>query len=362
VDRQLDAGRAPDMFLANSNLLPQLVAGERVQPVDALLEQRGVQFGDAYERLGLEAFADESALQCMPNDVSPYVIFYNRRLADLSVGVPPGERLPTPEQSGWGWKKFALTAQAASRNGVHGVYLPPQLTTLTPLLRSAGTDIVDDVQAPTTLTLSDSEARPTIEAILQVARDPRVNPTPVQLVRQDAVTRFTTGRLAMMIGTRAMVPQLRQAAGLRFDAYPLPSFGRFRTIADVTGYCIPRESRHIGEAADFLAYASSDRGARIIARSGGIVPANLSALRSPAFQQPGRYPRHVKLFTTVIRRAETMPEAPAWPEMVLRIQPLLNRLFYDTVIDLDIQLPQIDEVSADTLAEPTATPSGSPSE
>ena len=31
-----------------------------------------------------------------------------------------------------------------SADGVKGVYLPPRLTTLTPLLRSAGADIVDD--------------------------------------------------------------------------------------------------------------------------------------------------------------------------------------------------------------------------
>ena len=51
-----------------------------MQPVDELLEQRGVQFGDNYQRIGLEAFAADSALQCMPNDVSPYVVFYNKRL------------------------------------------------------------------------------------------------------------------------------------------------------------------------------------------------------------------------------------------------------------------------------------------
>jgi len=356
VDRQFGAGRAPDVFLADSDRLPQLVAGTRVQPVDELLEQRDVEFGDTYERLGLEAFAADSALQCMPNDVSPYVVFYNRRLLDLSVSVPTGQPLPTPEVNGWSWKQFAISAQAASRDGVHGVYLPPELTTLAPLLRSAGADIVDDVQTPTTLTLSDAGSRSTLEAILQVARDPRVNPTPAELVQQDAITRFEKGRLAMMIGTRAMVPQLREATDLRFDAYPLPSFGRFQTIADVSGYCISRESAHVGEAADFVAFASSNRGARITARSGGIVPANLVAMRSPAFQQPGRFPVHVNVFTAVIRRAETMPNPPAWPAVVDRTQPLIGRLFYDTVLDLDTQLPEIDKVAADALAEPTESP------
>ncbi len=243
---------------------------------------------------------------------------------------------------------------------MQGVYLPPELTTLAPLLRSAGDDFVDDPQDPTTLTLSDPASRPALETILDLARDSRVNPNPAQLLRQDAVTRFEKGRLAMMIGTRSMVPRLRQTNSLRFDAYPLPSLGRFQTIADVSGYCINQSSEHVGAAADFLAFASSDRGAEITARSGGIVPANLDALRSDAFVQPGQLPYNVAVFTNVIRRAETMPNPVGWPAVVTRTEPLIGALFYATVIDLDTQLKQIDELSAGLLADPTPSPSPSP--
>ena len=80
VDRGFDAGTPPDLFLTRQTSLPELKADDRVQPVDELLEQRGVQFGDSYQRIGLEAFAGDAALQCMPNEVSPYVVFYNKRL------------------------------------------------------------------------------------------------------------------------------------------------------------------------------------------------------------------------------------------------------------------------------------------
>lgn len=361
LDRQFGVEGAPDVFLADSDQVAQLVQEDRVQPVDELLEDRDVEFGDAYERLGLEAFAAESALQCMPNDVSPYVVIYNESLLDLSAAVQPGETVPDPTVDGWTWRQFALAAQAASQPGVQGVYLPPELTTLTPLLRSAGSNIVDDDQSPTTLTLEDAASSEALDAILDLARDSRVNPSPEQLQRADAVSRFENGRLAMMIGTRAMVPRLRQAPDLVFDVYPLPSFGRFQTVADVTGYCISRTSANIAPAADFLAFASSDQGARITARSGGVVPANLSALRSRAFRQPGRAPDNIGVFTDFVRRAETMPNPLGWSEVVRRTRPLLAALFYDTVIDLDVQLTQIDQVSEQVLAEPTPTPSASPS-
>ncbi len=361
LGRQFSVEGAPDVFLANSDKTTQLVAEERVQPVDELLEDRDVEFGDAYERLGLEAFAAESALQCMPNDVSPSVIFYNERLLDLSAAVQPGETVPNPVVDGWTWRQFALAAQAASQPGVQGVYLPPELSTLAPLLRSAGGSIVDDEQSPTTLTLQDAASRDAISAILALGRDSRVNPTPQELSREDAVSRFEHGKLAMMFGTRAMVPRLRQATDLVFDVYPLPTFSRFQTVADVTGYCISRTSDHVEAAADFLAFASGDQGSRITARSGGVVPANLAALRSRAFQQPGRAPDNVTVFTDFVRRAETMPNPLGWSEVVRWTRPLIARLFYDVVLDLDVQLAQIDEVSKRLLAKPTSTPSPSSS-
>ncbi len=41
LDRQFGLDRAPDVFLADSNLVPRLVADDRVQPVDELLEDAG---------------------------------------------------------------------------------------------------------------------------------------------------------------------------------------------------------------------------------------------------------------------------------------------------------------------------------
>ena len=90
LDRALDQGTPPDLFLVPQMMLPSLVEQERVQPVDELLERRGVEFGDKYQRLGLEAFAADAALQCMPNDVSPYVVYYNKRMLEPATLGEPG--------------------------------------------------------------------------------------------------------------------------------------------------------------------------------------------------------------------------------------------------------------------------------
>ena len=46
-------------------------------------------FGDGYTRNGLEAFSADAALQCMPTDVSPLVVYYNPRLIELTGSPSP---------------------------------------------------------------------------------------------------------------------------------------------------------------------------------------------------------------------------------------------------------------------------------
>ena len=360
VDRAFVAGDPPDVFLTAQTSLPELVAEKRVQPVDQLLEQRGVQFGDSFQRIGLEAFAGNAALQCMPDEVSPYVVFYNKRLLVPRTFAQPGETPPSPER-GWTWDQFVAAAKASSHDGVKGVYLPPRMTTLLPLVRSAGADLVDDARLPTTTTFSDEAARTALEDVLTVARDPNLTPTPRELRRQDALSRFEDGKLAMTIGTRSLVPELRSKPDLHFDVFPLPDLGRSRTVADMTGLCLAPGTGRLQQAADFLTFATGDEGSQIMAESGGVVPANISALHSVQFLQPGQFPRNGDVFDTVIRRADALPAATRWPDVTSQTQPFLDRLFYAPVLDLDTLLPRIDEVSASLLtppSSPTPSPSG----
>jgi multiple sugar transport system substrate-binding protein len=340
------------------------VSEGRVQPLDELLEKRGVPFGDSFERLGLESMAADSALQCMPNDVSPYVVFYNRELfppGALQDPDAPATATPPPPENGWTWQQFAAAAEKMSHDGVRGVYLPPRLTTLLPLIRSNGGDLVDNQRTPSTLTFSDDANRDPLETILTLARNPVVTPSATMLARSDAVTRFEHGRIGMLVGTRALVPELRKHQALRFDVLPLPKLKSNRTIADVTGYCINKASQHVDTAADFIAFASRDEGAAITAESGGIVPANLAVLHSDAFNQPGQYPLDTQVFSTVLTKADPLPFSVAWPDVVAQTQPLLDRLFYAPVVDLDVLLPRIDALSASLLAAPSASPSPSSS-
>lgn len=314
-------GADPDVFLAEHAEVPALAAAHAVQPVDELLEKRGVLFGDNFQRLGLEAFSADTALQCMPHDVSPLVVYYNKRLVRPRT-LPAG---PVTRENGWTWQQFTTAARRAADARTYGFYLPPTLEALLPLVRSAGADLVDNQRSPRRLTAAEPGARTALTRILEAVRAPGLVPPDVDT--EAAVDLFAHGRLGMLVGTRALVPRLREAASLRFDVFPLPSLGMPRTVAEMSGYCISARSRHIPAAADFLAYASGPEGASITAATGGIVPANLQVLHSRAFLQPRQQPRHADVYVDALGRADALPFSAQWSVLEERERPLLERLF-----------------------------------
>ncbi len=352
---------APDVFLTAQEQLPGLLAEGRVQPVDVLLEERGVDFGDGYQRDGLEAFSAEAALQCMPADVSPLVVYYNKDVFDPRSLVEEEGDEPPNAREGWSWEEFATAARRIARHRAAGVHIEPDLEALAPFIWSAGGDIVDDLEFPTSLTMSAGDTRGAVEEVLALVRAPGVTPTAEELARQGPLTRFSQGKLGMILGTRALVPELRAFRGLDFEAFPLPSLGGFRTISSITGYCMSSGTEHVKAAADFITFAVGREGATITSQSGHVVPSNVEVLHSPAFTQPGRQPANAFLFSQGVRRANETPFVAEWPQVLSQTRPLLKRMFYAPVIDLESMLAQIDARSQVLLA-PEEESDGEPEE
>jgi multiple sugar transport system substrate-binding protein len=386
VRQSSQAGTAPDVFLLDSRELASFVGTQTLQPVDELMAERDLQFGDDFQRLGFTAFSADQMLQCMPVEVSPLVVYYNPSLLDLTrlppdaddaEDVDPGVPEPSPDdasgdptddptddptgnstddptgdpeasptqpgdssdpgdvvsaENGWSWEQFVAAAQLAAAEGVQGVWVPADVDAVTPLVRSQGGDVVDDLTDPTTLTLSGDASVQAMDKVLSLARNPVLSPTRAQIRAEDAVTRFADRDLAMLLGTRTLVPRLREA-GVRFDVMPLPSLGRFRSYSQVTGMCLAADGEHVAEAADFVAWAVDEQGAGVLARSGAVVPSNVPVLHSDDFEQPARRPRHAAVYSASVVRSDPGPYSPQWPTVARRTDAALARLFHDLSID-----------------------------
>ena len=337
----LRAEFGPDVFLLDHTYLPEFVDPPLVEPLDELLEERGLQFGDDYQRVALTALSANSGLQCMPAEISPLVVYYNRDLLPLDeLGELDIEGIEIPDGTeGWSWDSFETIARGMAgidRLGpIKGASIPSNLDAVAAFIRSAGGDIVDDEVEPSRLDLGSEDAVETIATLANFARDPSVSLTPAQLERKPPVDWFADGQLGMFIGTRADLPKLRDAPGLRFDAAPLPSFGASRSTSTINGWCVNAASQRIDEAADFIAFAVGREAQRIAARSDVIVPSRLDVVNSDVFLDPGEEPRSSQVYGTSIRRSDPMPFDKGWPSAQRAADVVLGRLFTNPFLDLE---------------------------
>ena len=313
------SGDAPDVFLINYREYAPFVQRGAVEPVGPLLE--GVDLAAYYEQ-PLRAFTYGGALQCMPQNISSLVVYWNRGLfAEAGVAAP---------EPGWTWAEFVKTARALTRDGVKGVGIDPSITRMAPFIWSSGGAIVDDDSAPTRTTLHEPGARAALQAVVDLIGT-GATPSKEQLAAQGLEEQFMTGKVAMFLSSRVEVPALREQRGLDFDVAGLPVLGEPASVLHSDAYCVASSSPNKEAAAKFIAYAVGQQGQTITALGGRTVPSLRSVATSPAFLSPTRAPASSQVFLDAIPHLRHTPVTPSWPEVEDVIGTQLQRAFEDGV-------------------------------
>ncbi len=362
----IDAGApVPDVFLTSRSDLNWLLENRHNQPVDELLDERGVEFGDQYSRDSIQAFSAGDRLQCMPYGASPMVIFYNRDLVNFNRMTKRGLDAPDPDASSWSFEQFAAAADFAARPGrdTKGVHIAATLSGLAPFIGSGGGSVYNDNTDPTSLAFSSDGTRSALGRTLELLRNPQLTLDDDQLAEASPLTWFERGRLGMIAGYRSLVPELRGVDDLDFDVMPMPVLDSSSTVGDLTGICLSRTSESVPLAADFLVHEISADAVSRVTRTGYLAPANLEVALSDTFLQPGREPKHASFFNSTVRSIDLPPLIDTLGKLEAAVQPSLEQLVYGIgVLDLEGLTEQIDEESRTVLSPPEPSPSDSPSD
>jgi len=359
----------PDVFLVSRRDLAVFMEADQVQPVDELLDARGIDFGDGYSRDALRAFSVDNRLECMPYGISPMVIYYNTELIDFARmrarGLPaPGSDTTTEPPRFWSFEQFAAAAEFATRarRESRGVHVDATLGGLAPFIVSGGGSIFDSDTEPTSLAFSEGSTRAALETTLDLIREGPLTLNPEQLGERPALDWFKDGQLGMIAGFRDLVPELRRVQGLEFDVMPIPIIEGSGTVGDITGLCLSAGTEHTEEAADFLAHALSEQSVTAVARSGFLVPANVAVAASDDFLQTGRLPANSRIFTATVRDIYMPPLLTSWTELETAVAPSLEELVTipvllpDTIEEITVE---IDERSRLILSPQDVSPSPS---
>ncbi|MFT4265230.1 MAG: extracellular solute-binding protein [Nocardioides sp.] len=343
-----DASTAvPDVFLISRGDLAQLETETKVEPVDSYLDARNVDIGDEYSRDALEAFSSDHHLQCMPFGVSPEVVYYNSDLVDFARMKAKGVDVPDIDSSkSWTWDEFQLAAQeAASQDGVKAFSVTPSLAGIAPFVLAAGGTLASEDD--TSLTLSDDDTLDALGKVLPVLSNPTLTTTATAAKQ---LRWFKKGKLAMMVGDRSLVPQLRaqsDATGLRWDVLPIPKIDTAATVGDYTALCLSADSEHIEDAADLLVGMSSETGVVPLAATGEVVPVNQKVALSEDFLQPDLSPLHSSVFVQTVRSMRILPLTHQWEALEAAVTAQVANLFIpgQLPVAIDQLAEQIDETS-----------------
>jgi len=337
-------GEPPDVFLINYREYSQFVARGAIQPIEDMLVERGIDFGDYYEP-PREAFTFDGRLQCMPQNISSLVVYYNVRLFKRARIDPPHD--------GWSWEEFREVGNALTNGQVDGLGLEPQIIRVAPFVWSNGGELTDDPRRPTRFTLDDPASREALEFLVSLVRDGSV-PSEEELAAQDPETRFISGKLAMLLSSRRDTPVFREVAGLKWDVLPLPRSREPAGILHSDAYCISAGADAAQSAADFVAFAISAEGQTLSALSGRTVPSLIDVSTSGAFLDPSQPPAHSEVFLDAIDSMRFTPVLPTWPEIEDVAEEVLTKAFYEPGYSIDDAIRELDEQTRPLFEEAAA--------
>jgi multiple sugar transport system substrate-binding protein len=345
------ADEPPDVFLINYRQFGQYAARGALEPVAPYLAGNETLSVENYAPIALDAFNFRGRGQtCMPQNVSSLVVYYN-------VDLFTANNVPLPA-AGWTWNEFVAAAEALTQDtdgdgqtDVYGVTVEPSMYRMAPFVWSAGGEIVDDLDNPTTLTLDTPEALAGLEKFISLGvSGHNVVPSEEEVAAEEDGARFMRGGAAMFLQSRREVPTLRKIEGFAWDVAPLPMIDEAATVLHSDAFCIAARAENKDAVWAFIEYAVGEEGQRILTETGRIVPVLESVAQSDVFlrgvpiksegitagettsaTEEGLPPASSDVFLDNITVMHRLPSISTWPEVEDAFNAEFDRAFYEAI-------------------------------
>lgn len=320
----------PDVFMLSYQRFRSFALRGLVEPLGKYLNASKELTADDFYSNALDAFRFEefpgNDLGGMPINASSLAVYYNTDLFDeFNVPYP---------QAGWDWATFASTAAQLTvdrdgdgRIGTYGLVLDPTISRYAAFIWGAGGDFVDDPDHPTKLVLDTPTAKRGLEMLATLGPSGmKVTPTEQELRGMSDIVRFSTGKAAMLIHSRRVVPALREIQSLHFDVAPLPIDAVAANVLHSDALCVASQSQDKEAAWTFLEFAIGPIGQQILAETGRTVPSLRSVAESDVFLKGTSFADSLGLQTSAL-------------------PPANNRAFIDNIA-ISRKLPSITSLPA----------------
>ncbi|HQY91603.1 sugar ABC transporter substrate-binding protein [Caldilinea sp.] len=321
------AGAPPDIFLINYRRYGPYLAAGAIEPVEPYLAHSAQLAREDFYPQALDAFTWQGALQCLPQNMSSPVIYYNRDLfAAAGLDDPAAD---------WTWADFLAAAQVLTRDldgdgaiDQYGLGIEPALVRAAPFIWMNDGEIVDDPAAPTRLTLDSAASRAALQWFVELQTVHGVVPNAVAEAAESSESRFLNSRLAMLMESRRTTPEFRAIDGFDWDVAPLPQGKQRASILHADAYCMAAAGRHQDAAWRFIEFANTRAGQSLLARTGRTVPSRIDLATTEVFLDPQARPANSRAFVDAIPAVRAFPAMTTWFDIESEIDAELEQAFY----------------------------------
>jgi multiple sugar transport system substrate-binding protein len=338
-------GDPPDVFLSGYGDFGGFAAKRVLDPVGPHLDASETLRRGAYYPQALKAFEIDGELQCMPQDISSPVVFYNRD-AFRAAGIDD----PAAD---WSYDDFVATAKKLKGSlGADRFALgfEPDMERLASFAFSAGGVLVDDPVGPTGFTLDGPATRTGLQSFFSLSR---FSPGESVLGSKEPDELFAEGDIAMFVDSRMEVAKLREIEDFKWDVAPFPRIESDATALHSDGYCISEEGDSAA-AWRFVEFAAGPEGQKLLAQSGRIVPALKKVAESPAFLAPKLEPRSSRVFLDAIPGMQPLPNSPNWAQVEQAAHGPVEEGFFEAAAKGNAELREVVEEFVRNLNRETA--------
>ncbi len=251
------------------------------------------------------------SIYCMPKDITPYVMYYNKDLFD-EYGVPyPNDTTPwTPEEALEYWSMFGYnrteemggsTVYVSSKTGetkvrdnhIYGVAkIYPES-----LIWSNGADYLSEDR--TEVLIDSPEFIEVYDYIQMATMDYCVTPTSAMLATTSEKSLFLNGQAACYIEGRSVTSDLREQATFEWDIAPIPAYETNQNCngwSGSVGYAVYINTPYPDIAYRLAEFFTSVEGQMIMTESGFSIPLyNDEAAIAKLYEyDAGKYPQNTQ--------------------------------------------------------------------
>lgn len=301
----LAGGNAPDIFYVPDGDFGRWVSQGVLMPIDSYMKSTNINVSDIWENALIRYRYDGAKmgvgpLYCLPKDIGPTVLYYNKDLfTKANVPFPSADKPMTFQELIDVAKKLTHT----NSDGKIDQYGMGPIWWEGFVWGNGGKVLSDDRKE---FLLNSKEATDALQFAADLRNVYKVSPDSRALEAMNDGQMFETGRLAMVINGRWQVPAYRK---LKFDwdVAPLPTAGKWNGWSGSVGLGIYSKSKHANAAFKLMEYLSGPEGQKLQSELGFAIPNFKSMAKTDVFLQPGQKPAHAEVF---LKAAEAESPGP----------------------------------------------------